>query len=98
MHNDAVLVCWKDFLLLKKINIQKNIKSNIYYANTMEKHITTITYPEDYDGVWVGIGGCLKAKESKADKAYWRGRKPFGKATRYYSKKKTNFHFMRITK
>lgn len=64
----------------------------------MEKHITTITYPEDYDGLCVGIGGCLKAKESKADKAYWRGRKPFGKATRYYSKKKTNFHFMRITK
>ena len=26
----------------------------------MEKHITTITYPEDYDGLCVGIGGCLK--------------------------------------
>lgn len=71
--------------------------SRYYWIATMKAQVT-ITYPEDYDGLCVGIGGCLKAKESKADKAYWKGRKPFGEATRYYSKKKTNFHFMRITK
>lgn len=57
----------------------------------------TITYPKDYKGLCLGVGGCLKKKETSVDKAFWKGKTPFGK-TSYYSNKKTNFHFMRITK
>lgn len=55
----------------------------------------TVTYPEDYKGLCIGIGGAALLEESKADTAYWNGEKVFGQ-TSYYKKGKKNSHFMRV--
>lgn len=55
----------------------------------------TITYPEDYDGLCIGLGGYNQLSNSKADNSFWRGKKEFGK-TSYYKKGKKNSHWMRV--
>lgn len=57
----------------------------------------TITYPEDYKGLCIGFGGYSTLNDTKANQKFWKGKKPFG-ATTYYTKNKTNNHFMRVKK
>jgi hypothetical protein len=61
-----------------------------------EKVKVTVTYPEDYDGLCIGVGGKYQLNESKADIAFWNGKKPFGK-TSYSKNGKKSIHFMRVT-
>lgn len=55
----------------------------------------TVTYPEDYKDLCVGVGGLNQIKETKADKKLGKKGYPFGKSS-LYKKGKTNSHWMRI--
>lgn len=55
----------------------------------------TITYPKEYDGLCIAVMGCNQLNDSKADNAFWKGKKAFG-ATSYYKKGKKNSHWMRV--
>ena len=55
----------------------------------------TVTYPEDYKDLCVGVGGYNQIKETKADKKLGKKGYPFGKSS-FYKKGKTNSHWMRI--
>ncbi|MDE5863750.1 MAG: hypothetical protein K2H34_05335 [Lachnospiraceae bacterium] len=74
--------------------------NNDYYVYAYDQHRNkvTITYPEDYKGLCIGVGGALASKQTKADKKFDKGEVPFGKSPYLYSKKATNFHFMRLNK
>lgn len=54
-----------------------------------------VTYPENYKGLCIGVGGDNVLYGSAADDEFWEGEKPFGKTT-YYKKGKSNSHWMRI--
>lgn len=54
-----------------------------------------VTYPADYKGLCIGVGGYNLKNSTKTDEAFWNGEKPFGK-TSYYKKGKTNSHWMRV--
>lgn len=54
-----------------------------------------VTYPKNYKGLCVGVGGDNALYGSAADDEFWEGEKPFGKTT-YYKKGKANSHWMRI--
>lgn len=55
----------------------------------------TITYPEDYKDLCIGVGGYNLPYSTTADQSYWNGKKKFGK-TSYYTKGKTNSHWMLV--
>ena len=59
------------------------------------RYNVSITYPENYDGLCIGVGGNNQINQSSADKKYWVGKVKFGKTT-YYKKGKKNSHWMRI--
>ena len=55
-----------------------------------------ITYPKDYKGLCIGVGGFTKLKATKNDEKFNNGLISFAK-TSYYSKKdKSVAHFMRV--
>lgn len=55
-----------------------------------------VTYPKDYKGLCIGLGGMTKLKATKNDTKFWYGKNTFAK-TSYYSKKdKSIAHFMRV--
>ena len=57
----------------------------------------TVEYPEDYDGLCIGILGCLSALDYTPETNYWNGKGPFSK-TIFYSPSNANLsHFMRVT-
>lgn len=57
-----------------------------------------VTYPKDYKGLCIGIGGSTELVQTAKDKKFFEGKAVFGK-TSYYSKKdKSVAHFMRVTK
>jgi hypothetical protein len=57
-----------------------------------------VTYPKDYRGLCIGIGGSTALQDTANDTKFWNGKAAFGK-TSYYSKKdKSVAHFMRVTK
>lgn len=57
-----------------------------------------VTYPKDYKGLCIGIGGSAALQNTANDTKFWKGKAAFGK-TSYYSKKdKSVAHFMRVTK
>lgn len=66
----------------------------VKYPRTISATVT-ITYPEDYKGLCIGIGGSNLKQSTKADDAFWQGAKKFGK-TSYYKKGKANSHWMRV--
>lgn len=55
----------------------------------------TIIYPENYKNLCIGAGGYNLPYSTSSDKAYWSGKKKFGK-TSYYTKGKTNSHWMLV--
>lgn len=56
----------------------------------------TITYPKDYTGLCIEVGGHASLKQTSADRKYQAGKTTFGKTT-YYSKKDNMVaHFMRV--
>lgn len=68
----------------------------------MSKIKVTITYPKSYKNLCIGIGETVLIqnymsdfKESKNDKAFWKGKTSFAK-TDMYKKWKKYAHFMRI--
>ncbi len=60
--------------------------------------IVEVTYPKNYKGLCIGIGGSTELVQTAKDKKFFEGKAVFGK-TSYYSKKdKSVAHFMRVTK
>lgn len=57
-----------------------------------------VTYPKNYKGLCIGIGGKTTLAETKNDTKFWNGKVPFGKTTYYSKKDKSIAHFMRVTK
>ena len=55
----------------------------------------TVTFPQKYRGLCLGIIANNKLSETKADSAFWEGRGSFAKTT-YYKSGKGNSHWMRI--
>lgn len=55
----------------------------------------TIIYPENYKDLCIGAGGYNLPYTNVADQSYWNGKKSFGK-TSYYTKGKTNSHWMLV--
>ena len=55
----------------------------------------TVTFPQKYRGLCLGIIANNKRSETKADSAFWEGRGSFAKTT-YYKSGKGNSHWMRI--
>ncbi len=57
-----------------------------------------VTYPKDYKGLCLGIGGSADLVQTANDKKFFERKAAFGK-TSYYSKEdKSVAHFMRVTK
>lgn len=57
-----------------------------------------VTYPADYKGLCIGVGGSTKLGGTKNDTKYWEGKVKFGKTSYLSSKDKSVAHFMRVTK
>lgn len=73
-------------------------KDGCYVSLSNAKVKVKVTYPKNYKGLCVGVGGHTSLKETKNDKKFWNGTAAFGK-TAYYSKTdKSVAHFMRVTK
>lgn len=80
----------------------KTIKEKVYKDNhgcyitaLTQRGKVSITYPEDYDGLCIGIGGQNRLGMLPIDKQYWIGKAEFGK-TSYYKTGKKNSHWMRV--
>ena len=59
--------------------------------------IITITYPEDYDGLCIGVGGIKTTYGKKTELKFWEGKKTLFDATALYSTKyKKMAHFMKV--
>lgn len=75
----------------------KRIKDNdgcsVFFRDGVTK--VTVTYPEDYKGLCIGVGGHNIVEGTKADDLFFEGKRAFGK-TSYYKHGKTNSHWMRI--
>lgn len=60
----------------------------------------TVTYPKNYKGLCIGIGGSTALKEDtknqKNNNKFWSGKLPFGKTTYYSKTDKDIAHFMRV--
>ncbi len=68
----------------------------VSFANSSVK--VKVTYPKDYKGLCIGIGGYTDLVFSDKDNKFFKGEGVFGE-TGYYSKKdKSVAHFMRVTK
>lgn len=55
----------------------------------------TVTFPQKYKRLCLGIIANAKRSETKADGAFWKGQGSFAKTT-YYKSGKSNSHWMRI--
>lgn len=55
----------------------------------------TVTYPEKYKNLCIGVGGYNQLTQTKADLRIGEKGYPFGKAS-YYKKGKANSHWMRV--
>ena len=68
--------------------------NDTFYVDGARSKVT-ITYPEDYDGLCIGVGGQNRIGDTRADSSYWSGKTKFGK-TSFYKTGKKNSHWMRI--
>lgn len=57
-----------------------------------------VTYPKNYKGLCIGVGGHTSVNDTKNDTKFWNGKAVFGKTAYYNKKDKSYAHFMRVTK
>lgn len=57
-----------------------------------------VTYPKDYKGLCIGIGGSTNLVQTANDKKFFDGKAVYGKTSFYSKKDKSVAHFMRVTK
>lgn len=57
-----------------------------------------VTYPKNYKGLCIGVGGHTSVNDTKNDTKFWNGKVAFGKTAYYNKKDKSYAHFMRVTK
>lgn len=57
-----------------------------------------VTYPKNYKGLCIGVGGRTSVTATKNNTKFWNGKAAFGKTSFYSKKDKAVAHFMRVTK
>ena len=55
-----------------------------------------MTYPSNYKGLCIGLGGVTKLSETSKDKKFNKGKVSFNKTSLYSKKDKSIAHFMRV--
>ena len=55
-----------------------------------------VTYPSNYKGLCIGLGGITKLSETSKDKKFSNGKVSFNKTSFYSKKDKSVAHFMRV--
>lgn len=68
----------------------------VWISNITKK--VKVTYPKNYKGLCIGVGGSTSLKNTKNDTKFWNGKVAFKKTSYYSSKDKSVAHFMRVTK
>ncbi len=68
----------------------------VWLSNITKK--VKVTYPKNYKGLCIGVGGSTALKDTNNNTKFWNGKGTFKKTTYYSSKDKSVAHFMRVTK
>ncbi len=75
-------------------DVPGDLGGHIWVSNGYGK--VNVTYPKNYTGLCVGVGGCIVVSPTKKDTNYFKGKGLFGD-THYQSRKYKNMsHFMRV--